>query len=1033
MLITTLLNKSGAFLFGFGVSLLPAVGPFVAVLFFLSSRWKAQRRDLLWGVAAALSAIPLITHQGSRGLLFGLTQIAAVWLVFRAFAQLRNLRLPILHPFLVGMGLILGLALIVVLNWLNIDQLNFTTSPTIAEAIVWGSSPALYGHTVLTLGGLIAIMAPDARFRILSLGLSALGILVSGSREAAIAWVFLALFLLLVGARRSAGSRLIEVGMLVVMLLIAAELGPQLGWGRVGFLVDLAPASSSPNLLQGTEVGNGDWWIEQGVDIETTRVEIAGRTLTSYLVSKTAPEQWRRLQQVVTLEPGATYTVSSWIRSSTPELRPGFQGWGPLSSSAGTFILTASLRGESWRASVVGPGRVLGSGVIGEESGWRRVWVTFVYQGSDMLYWWLGLAPDQRNVAGTSAEFTGFQLEPSAQLTDYQPGSATRGLGLRVARIPFWQAAWQGIREKPLLGWGPDSFPGFYLESGAARARLQEIPAHTHNLFVQMLFERGLVGLLGLLLFLTALCWNAVRRLDFAFLAVVLAVLIANVFDYTLFYGGVLYPLAAAAGWRSSTKRARPTHHEESARQVGVNLTLALTDLLVAFLSLELAMWFRGRMDGFLGIPALVADLPRSVFYALLLWPVAAWREGIYPGYGLTPPQELRKQVVAAGYAGLILATGALLFPQALPLPRSVLLLMMGIGPLLLPIGRVLAKQLLLVMGLWGRPVVILGAGKTGRRITKALLNTPMEGLHPLALFDDDPAKHGLRIEGLRVVGPLVDAEAFAKRCHVTHAIVAIPSLPTEMLARLVGRQGKTFRRVQFVPELAGMPVEDVLASNLDGMLTIEVRNGLYARRNRLLKRAIDLLGSLVGGILISPLLFLLYLWIRFDSRGPAFYWSERIGRGGKPFQCLKFRTMYVDADERLGELLKGDPRIRQEYETYHKLERDPRVTRAGRILRKYSLDEIAQLYNVLVGEMSLVGPRPYLTRELEDMRGFGEDIFEAKPGMTGYWQVGGRNSVTFQDRLKMEAHYVRNWSPWWDIIIMAKTFPAMLRRREAS
>lgn len=313
-----------------------------------------------------------------------------------------------------------------------------------------------------------------------------------------------------------------------------------------------------------------------------------------------------------------------------------------------------------------------------------------------------------------------------------------------------------------------------------------------------------------------------------------------------------------------------------------------------------------------------------------------------------------------------------------------------------------------------------------------AELITPLDGLHPLAFFDDDPELHLQRVEGLRVYGGLPDADAFAERHNVTHVIVAIPSLPNEILARLIDVRGKQFRHLQFVPKLSGIPAEDVFASNLDGMLALEIRKGLNSRANRLLKRSIDLVGGLIGGLLISPVVLALYLWVRLDSRGPGFYWSERIGENGKTFRCLKFRTMHYDADERLTEMMAKSTGIRREYRQYHKLENDPRITGAGRILRRNSLDELSQLYNVVIGDMSLVGPRPYLTREQADMGTSGEIIFQAKPGMTGYWQISGRSNVTFEDRLAMETHYVRNWSIWWDIVILVQTLPVVIRRRGA-
>ena len=141
---------------------------------------------------------------------------------------------------------------------------------------------------------------------------------------------------------------------------------------------------------------------------------------------------------------------------------------------------------------------------------------------------------------------------------------------------------------------------------------------------------------------------------------------------------------------------------------------------------------------------------------------------------------------------------------------------------------------------------------------------------------------------------------------------------------------------------------------------------------------------------------------------------------------------MYVDAEERLSELMAKDATIHDEYTRYHKLEHDPRITRAGHLLRKFSLDELPQFINVLQGDMSLVGPRPYLSRELIDMGRYADTIFEAKPGLTGYWQVSGRNTLTFDERLEMEAHYVRNWSLWWDIVLLTKTPSVVLKRKGA-
>lgn len=1019
------LTNGLTFLLGFGFAFVPSVGPFAAVLLFLAGRWSFRRTDLLWGAAAALFAAALYDHQGVSGLAFGLLQVLGPWLVYRAFGRLRKVA-PELLPRALSVGLLCGLAAVVALGWSQVGQFNPFAYKTLSQAIVWSSPPALYGHTVLVLGAIIAILARSTRERFLGLALSALGILVSGSREAAIAWVFVALVLLL---KRRPGSRrgwLAEALLFAVMLVVAAGLGQLFGWGRTGFLLDIVPANGTRNLVQGSEIALGDWWDTTWVEVTPGQVRLDGRTLSSYTVRKRGPESWRRLQQVIPIAAGQVYTLSVWL-AGEGGARPGLQGWGQLEGGQ-TFSLVSSLQAGRWRAAASGPGRVLAKGIAATESGWTRVYVTFVYEGDEPLYWYVGLAPDQRVTQGEAASFAGFQLEPGARPSAYVPGTATRGLSLGVARLPYWRVAARGIAERPWFGWGEGSFPAYYRAAGPNQAQLQAIPSHAHNLYLHILFERGAVGFAGLLLLILILLGSALRARDVALLALLAAVLFINVFDVTLLYGGVLYPLAAVVGWRSA--RAPSASAETPADLLVVRLLLAFADFLAAYLALLGALAARWL----LGLPgdASVLSPSSSVFYALLLWPVMAWREGLYPGYGLSAPQELRKQVVACAYAGLLFAAGILLFPSYLALERTTLVIAVVLAAFLLPPARALTKRLLAGLGLWGRQVVVLGAGQAGSAVVRALRSSPLEGLLPVALFDDDAGKWGSEIEGLRVLGPLSQADAYAKERGISHAIVAIPTMAQEALGTFVNLRSRTFKVVQVVPELAGLPAQDVSAGSLAGFLALEIRNGLYAKHNRLFKRVLDLLGGTVISVLLSPVLLLIGLWIRLDSRGPAFYRSERLGQHGRVFRCLKFRTMHLDAEARLVELLASDSAARAEYEHFHKLENDPRVTRAGRILRRLSLDELPQLYNVLKGEMSLVGPRPYLTRELPMIGAYVEMIFEAKPGMTGYWQVSARNTVSFQERVEMEAHYVRNWSVWWDLVILTRTLGAVLERRGA-
>lgn len=214
--------------------------------------------------------------------------------------------------------------------------------------------------------------------------------------------------------------------------------------------------------------------------------------------------------------------------------------------------------------------------------------------------------------------------------------------------------------------------------------------------------------------------------------------------------------------------------------------------------------------------------------------------------------------------------------------------------------------------------------------------------------------------------------------------------------------------------------------------MAITVRNNLQSSRGHLIKRVFDLVLSIVGTLFISPLLILLAVLIRLDSPGPVIYDGKRIGKDGKVFKCYKFRTMYMNGPELLQRYFAQHPDKREQYGTYHKLDCDPRITRIGRVLRKTSLDELPQLINVILGDMSLVGPRPYLVEEKEDMGDTSGLILMTRPGITGFWQVSGRSAISFKDRLMMDCWYVRNWSVWIDFYLLLKTVEIVVMRKGA-
>lgn len=200
------------------------------------------------------------------------------------------------------------------------------------------------------------------------------------------------------------------------------------------------------------------------------------------------------------------------------------------------------------------------------------------------------------------------------------------------------------------------------------------------------------------------------------------------------------------------------------------------------------------------------------------------------------------------------------------------------------------------------------------------------------------------------------------------------------------------------------------------------------------IKRLIDIIGGLIGVITLIPLTIIIYIArkVLHEDDGPIFYEQLRIGKNGKTFRMYKYRSMVVGADELLKEYLEENEEARKEYKEYKKLKDDPRVTKVGNFIRKTSLDEFPQFINVLKGDMSLVGPRPYLPREKEDMGEYYTYIIKSRPGITGYWQIAGRSDVTFDDRLKMDYDYNKNSSLKNDLKILVKTVLNVMKKEGA-
>ena len=352
---------------------------------------------------------------------------------------------------------------------------------------------------------------------------------------------------------------------------------------------------------------------------------------------------------------------------------------------------------------------------------------------------------------------------------------------------------------------------------------------------------------------------------------------------------------------------------------------------------------------------------------------------------------------------------------------------------ILLPVGRFGLKRLLTHLGLWRKQCVIIGTGKNALDAHAALLQERSLGLDVQYFFhpNTDPAPSTLR--DLSVINT-EDALWARTDPNDTHYYIAVEFEQTRLRDHWIKLTTLHHcRAVSVIPSTRGVPLNSTDISFIfsHDILILRIHENLRKRSARIIKRTFDIVGSLSLLIMLSPLFVYLLMRIRHDGGSPL-YGHERIGRGGRRFQCLKFRSMVLNSQERLQELLANDPAARAEWEISYKLKNDPRITPIGHFLRRTSLDELPQLWNVLRGDMSLVGPRPVVEDELKRYGAQADYYLMIKPGMTGLWQVSGRSDVDYATRVYFDAWYVKNWSLWHDIAILCKTVNVVLGRSGA-
>lgn len=321
--------------------------------------------------------------------------------------------------------------------------------------------------------------------------------------------------------------------------------------------------------------------------------------------------------------------------------------------------------------------------------------------------------------------------------------------------------------------------------------------------------------------------------------------------------------------------------------------------------------------------------------------------------------------------------------------------------------------------------VIIVGSGIQGIKFQWNVEAHPFTTYNVVGFVDEEASE----VDGRPVLGKFKDIPEILKKYQVDEAVIAIPKATRDNFLSVMTMLEVKVRTIRFIPDMYGVLTFSPEITDFNRVLTISASQGLLSPIRMTYKRLFDIAFGLVGMVVLLPLYLVVAILIKLDDGGKVIFTQRRIGLNGKPIQIYKFRTMVANAEKILEELMARDPAIRETYEREKKLENDPRITRIGNFLRKTSLDEFPQFLNVLKGEMSVVGPRPYLFGEIKDMGDKYESIIKIKPGVTGLWQATGRNDISFDERVVLDQYYVRNWTAWFDIVIIIRTLFSVVNR----
>ena len=406
--------------------------------------------------------------------------------------------------------------------------------------------------------------------------------------------------------------------------------------------------------------------------------------------------------------------------------------------------------------------------------------------------------------------------------------------------------------------------------------------------------------------------------------------------------------------------------------------------------------------------PAAVAYLAINVVFRLYHGSV------LYPAAPVHPVEELRRLFASAFVTHIgVIAYLALAYQSTEHYSRAVIVISGVLTAVLAQPCRDLARGVMHRFAATRIPVLLTGDGERAARVASALDRDRHSGFLVVRTLPGNSREiaSAARTSAVRILVACQDPRVF--QCQMAELVQA-------------------FDQIEYLPSDMAFPVFGSQSVSFDGACGLEMVNQRRMRALRHEKWALDKVLSLIAFVLLSPFFVIVPVLVKLTSRGPVFYRQERLGKCGRPIRVWKFRSMYADADERLAKILASDPVRKAEWEANFKLADDPRVTPLGRFLRKTSIDEFPQLFNVFAGDMALVGPRPIVESEGAYYGDAYETFASVKPGITGLWQASGRSDTDYARRVALDVQYVLNWSPWMDLWILFRTVVAVLFMRGA-